>query len=261
MSTDGAAEATTSGATVTPSGTANTKGAWSQLTGSLTRDCQALLVMVNPASALIDGLVDIATGAAGSEQAFLHDIPAPRHGSSPMWYPYLFPVSLAGGVRVSARAQLSTASTSALAVILHGISEGFQSPSGLSRVATLGSIAATTSIGATLPSLGVNTKTAWTQIGTTVSACQALLVSLSTFAGASGAAPTVMFDIGIGAAGSEQPILTDVALGNTGAASVVIMTNLLLPIALPAGTRVSVRAQGGSTTVAMTVRANAFAIS
>lgn len=67
------------GVTVDPGGTANTKGAWTQITGSTPAALDALLIGIGPAGSLSRGtnmswLLDIGVGAAGSEQIVLANI-------------------------------------------------------------------------------------------------------------------------------------------------------------------------------------------
>ncbi len=96
-----------------------------------------------------------------------------------------------------------------------------------------------TSTGTSLLSGGsANTKGSWTQlIASTGSDACALLVGLNSWQASTG---EFAIDIGIGGAGSEQALIQN--LGFWGAVLLTTQT-LVVPISIPAGARVSARAQ------------------
>ncbi len=103
------------GTLVDPGGSANTKGAWSQLVASTAREIRALGLAVgrnagNQSLSDADFLVDIGVGAAGSERVIIPDWYA-FSGSSGDTYRSqgtpAFPVYIPAGSRVAARAQSS----------------------------------------------------------------------------------------------------------------------------------------------------------
>lgn len=107
----GANTADSGGTSVDPGGSANTKGAWSQLTAATPFDIQWLVVCItnqnNSATTTAIFAIDIGIGAGGSEVVVIPDLftvvdsgidtPEPQY--------YSFPVSIPAGSRVAARAQ------------------------------------------------------------------------------------------------------------------------------------------------------------
>ena len=110
VATYGADTATSGGTTVDPGATANTKGAYSEITASTSADIDTLVVAITgranaaPASALFT--MDVATGAAASESVVLPDLTFSSNSSADSWSPnvWYFPVEIASGTRIAARA-------------------------------------------------------------------------------------------------------------------------------------------------------------
>jgi hypothetical protein len=109
--------AVVSGVSVTASSTIHTKGAWSQLTASTPAGAGMLVLSVSGLS--VSGsetscLIDIATGASGSESPMVENIAvggAPTSGASQSVSTLIMlPVQIASGVRLSARCQALIAS-------------------------------------------------------------------------------------------------------------------------------------------------------
>ena len=123
--------ATSFGTTVDPGGTANTKGSYVALTSGTARDISAIAWMVDmngntPVGA--DMLLDIAIGAAGSEQIIVPNWNMKNAGSgstaaiSPV-YSGPIPVQIPAGTRIAARAQStdSSATSRKFGLTLYGI--------------------------------------------------------------------------------------------------------------------------------------------
>lgn len=112
------------GTTVTASGSTHTKGSYSQLIAATARDACGIMVLLNNvgvASTNARALVDIAIGAASSEQVLIPDLMA---GNAGAWNNamnggamYYFPIRIPAGVRLSARCQASTASDTVNVVV------------------------------------------------------------------------------------------------------------------------------------------------
>lgn len=109
----GANTADSGGTSVDPGGTAHTKGSYSEITASTTRRIRKLHIGVgnqgNNVRSYAEYLLDIAIGAASSEQVIIPDIPligaqneviASNVGTS-------FMVDIPAGTRIAARAQCS----------------------------------------------------------------------------------------------------------------------------------------------------------
>jgi len=113
-STTYGANTTDSGGTgVDPGTTANTKGSYAELSASTSDDIDWAMVVVgvrNANSGSSQWLIDIATGASSSESVVLSNLFANKHSAANEIYQQSlgpFPVSIASGTRLSARAQSS----------------------------------------------------------------------------------------------------------------------------------------------------------
>lgn len=115
------------GTTVTASGTTHTKGSYSQIIASTSRLSYGITIVIHNVGAASTNarmLVDIAIGAAASEQVIIPNLLA---GNASAWNAasnggtcYHFPIAIPSGVRISARCQASTASdTCNIIVWLH----------------------------------------------------------------------------------------------------------------------------------------------
>ena len=247
--TSGAATAASDGATVT-AGALNTKGSWAELAAATALAGDLLIVQPGACSAAADYLVDIGIGAAGSEQTIVSNLLICAGKGPGAWFgcPIVLPISIPAGTRLAARAQATTASAT-LTLIAHALARGWLDGAPLSRVATYG--AATADSGGTSidPGGSANTKGAWTQLASATSADhRALLLALGNQANTVRTAGSWLVDIGIGAAGSEQTIVSNLFIrGDSSNDCVSTAMTLPLPIAIPAGTRLAVRAQSDIT--------------
>ena len=102
---------------VDPGATANAEGAWVELTASATAAIRWLNVGIGHDAAALSAdthwLLDVGTGAAASEAVLLGNLPVygsnttEIHAPSALW----FPVDVAAGTRIAARAQCSSNAT------------------------------------------------------------------------------------------------------------------------------------------------------
>ena len=99
--------------------------------------------------------------------------------------------------------------------------------------------------GATVTAGALNTKGSWAELAAATALAGDLLIVQP---GACSAAADYLVDIGIGAAGSEQTIVSNLFIrGDSSNDCVSTAMTLPLPIAIPAGTRLAVRAQSDIT--------------
>lgn len=246
-STEGENTATTRGATVTAGGSAHTKGSYTQLVASSPFDAQGFLLNVyNNTRAYY--LLDVAVGAATSEQVILPNF----FHSFDFYQPsaVYFPIPIPAGSRVAVRNQSSTGSAVQYAEVTL-LSQGFLPGSSLGRVEAWGADTSD-SAGATVdPGAVAHTKGAYTQlIASTAFDVRAIVIDI----GATSiyrAGYYWLMDVALGAAASEQIILPDIMLAGTVAASLYgdILPKTIgpLPVHIPAGTRVAIRAQAFDT--------------
>ena len=112
--TYGASTADSGGTGVDPGGVAHTKGSYSELTASTTAPIRWLIVCVsnraNTAGATSAWLLDIAIGAAASEQVIIPNLQMVADSSFDMPMPsiFAFPVDIPTGTRIAARTQSDT---------------------------------------------------------------------------------------------------------------------------------------------------------
>lgn len=195
----GSTPSTSKGVTVTAPSSANTKAAWTTLVASTSQAATGIIVTItstNP-SANEAVLVDIGTGAAGSETVIAPNLPAggTGHTSVFMAHQYVLPRVIASGTRIAARYQ--TTRPSSFGVI--AVHVGIMYADGLidyGTIETLG-VSTGTSLGTSVdPGATANTKGSWVSLGTTGKAWRKLLVAATSQATAAGVNPySWMIDI------------------------------------------------------------------
>lgn len=115
---------TVTGFSIDPGTTANTKGAWTEITAGLTNDIQGFFLgfdcqshIGNSSSVGAPNLLDIGAGAAGSEVVLVPDIlvsKAPENYTAAIapTHTGLLHIPIAAGTRIAARSQSSNATAS-----------------------------------------------------------------------------------------------------------------------------------------------------
>lgn len=241
----GAATASSRGTSITANAAANTKGSYTQLIASTSHDDVGIYVMIDDLAAGIDYLIDVAIGGAGSEQIILPDLYAGGGtGSIAYGTQYWFPVHVPAGSRLSARCQASTGA-SVVRVSLLLASPGFMPPAPLSRVVALGANAADSGGTSIDPGGVANTKGSYTQIvaSTTIDIC-GIILALGNQLNTVRSSQSWLIDVAIGAAAAEQIVFSNIAANCSTSPDIVVpQTTVFLPICIPSGTRLAVRAQ------------------
>jgi hypothetical protein len=247
------------GQSVTPSATANTKGSYAQLLSGAgnTADAACVVLDLTNGSANTDYLVDLAIGAAGSEQIIATNLFMSGGGglAGNLVYSYILPIAIPTGTRIAARCQAGTASAASLHATLHVMAQGFLPSAPLQRLTAYGPNTADSGGVSVDPGGTANTKpSTWTEI--TSSTTNPMRMLYAAFGLAQNSAPstaTWLVDLGIGASGSEIGIGGSSA--TTGLVSlpfrVGVLTDFLwsplvvgpLAVSIPAGTRLAARAQ------------------
>lgn len=243
VTTYGAVLSASTGTTVAASATANTKGAWIQLTASTTAQASALMLHAK-CSASIQFLFDIGVGPSGSETVLIADIHCSRLGLT--GFEVAFPVRVPEGSRIAMRVASATASATVTA-LLYLISGGFDQPASRGLVRTYGATSGTS--GGTSVDAGAtaNTKGAWTEIVlSTTDAHRGLMVVFGNQGIVTGVSGLFLFDIGVGASGSEQIIAANVHVVATNSKALDPYATPVLPVSIPAGSRIAVRSQSNS---------------
>ena len=244
----GATAGTSSRATtLTAAGSINTKGSVVELVASTEFDANWLLVQTNeasgnPASYLLDILIGSST-----EQVIIPDLYIAAGHNPNGAPPYLFPIFIPKGSRLSARCQSSTASATldVSLTLISGTMIGNSQPP--SWVSAYGAVAS--SIGTNVdPGAVADTDSAWTQIVAATDRAHNWLVIAGRFGDiALGAATRWRLSIGIGAA-TEQALIPDLHFSADTIADSPFGGVVCLPVFIPAGSRLTARVRSSVTT-------------
>lgn len=230
--------------TVTASGTANTKGSYTQVFAATTFDSQQLVIQLDDitVSATNTGvLMDVAVGAGGSEQVIIANINFGAFGHGPV---FVAPMFIPAGSRVAVRIQSAVVSKAVIGRI------------NLVPASVLGDAAnwcetwgaqTATSAGTTMPTPGVaGTKTAYQAI-TSATTRQVKWITwsvgsiLTNIAAAKGG-----IDIAYGAAGAESLLVSNIRWEQLGT-EVIRAAMFVVPCCIPAGSRIAARWDSSST--------------
>ena len=240
----------TAGTLLTAHASADTKGAYAQLIAATSFDAvMAIVTLSNGSVASNVFLVDLAVGAAASEQiliADLHSAVASSANTTPATV--RFPVAIPAGSRLAARCQASTGGLTIRAhVLLLGGGFGQGVPGQI--VDTYGASAADSGGTSVDPGGVANTKGAYSEItAATTRPLRALVLGLGNQENAAMSGGRWLFDIAIGAAGSEQVVIPNIMAAADGGLDTIYEGMLgPYPINLPAGVRLAVRSQSGIT--------------
>jgi hypothetical protein len=241
--------ATNGGKGVSVTGGHNAYGAWTQLVASTAVDACWMCVRIWPTNnSSFRTFTSIGVGSSGNEIAIINDLYASSNTGGATFSEYWFPCSIPAGTSISAQScQSAGTDANNVLVILY---DGSFSQDGCAGVDSIGvtigsSIATDIDPGAT-----VNTKGAWTQLvaSATRDYC-GLIVSpgQNSTNNCSPTAPT-LFDIAVGGSGSEQVLISDVGGFSFGNGNFTNGSPSLMPAQIPAGTRISARAQSANNT-------------
>lgn len=232
---------------VTASASPNVKGSYSELIAVTAFEAHGIIITIQwnlATGGTFDALVDLAIGAGGSEQVICANLAHSTNNNHINQSHYYFPITIPAGSRLAARVQGSAGSivVQVGAMLLTG-GFGFEGPMGI--MTTYG--AATGDSGGVSVDAGgtINTKGAYAQIvAATTFPIRALIVHFGNQVNTTRATTYWLVDLAIGAAASEQVIIPNWPV--TGNANVDILeaqNTLLIPVFIPAGTRLAARSQ------------------
>jgi hypothetical protein len=245
----GAATGTSNGTNVTCNASANTKGNYAPLITSTAFPSSLMVLAFDTPSSARSYLVDIAIGAASSEQVLISNLLVSVPSSNPAWGAVgIFPLAIPAGTRIAARAQ-STTGSSQIRVSCHLFAGGFGIPPHGAIIDTYG-VDTTDSGGTSIdPGGSSHTKGSYVEItGATTRPHRYLAVLFGSQVNGVMTTGTWLFDIAIGGAGSEVVILNNLVVNATSQADGVHPAMYpLLPVNIPAGTRIAARAQSSIT--------------
>jgi len=246
VETAGAATGTSTGTTVTASGTANTKGSYAQLVASTARESAWLMVMLAGPGAAIDNLIDIAVGAAASEVVIASNLySGGGDGTANQGSYYMLPISVPVATRIAARSQSSTVSNALEVALLLGSGSWKHTPP-FGRLTTYGADTADSGGTQVDPGATAHTKGAYAQlVASSTNPVKALTLAIGNKLNSVRTNAVWLVDVAIGAAGSEQVIVSNIML-DCNASNDLVAPQVMGPIPvpeIPAGTRIAVRAQ------------------
>jgi hypothetical protein len=226
--------------TITASGTINTKGSWTQMVASAPFDVDSiLLTFEGPGTGQHAEMVDIGVGAGGSETVVVSNIFLQTFTAN-LFYGWVYiPFHCPAGTRIAMRSQSDVASTATywkMQMVKAGFFSGrtFQSP------VTYGATTASTS-GAVVTAGTSNAKGSYTQLTASTTAPIRLLMLCFGQGGVTVGPMDFGFDIAVGAGGSEVVVIPDISVWLTNTNGDILPSFLVLPVDIPAGTRLSAR--------------------
>lgn len=237
----------TSRPTTVTSGTSNSKNAsYTELISSTPWPAQGLLVQwLRDAGANVDGLFDIAIGAASSEQVIVANLGWWNVSDLTTGH-YYVPLKIPSGVRLSANSQQTAASAQDPKVQVTLIGGGPLGDGGFTRCTTYGANTADSGGTSIDPGGTANTKpSSFTEIvASTTNPIRQLLIFFGMQVNTARVTAAWNVDIAIGASSSEQVIIPDIFLWTALNLHQFFPAALgPIPCHIPAGTRISARAQ------------------
>ena len=236
---------------ITTSGTANTKGSYTEIIASTGFDASAFLWFTEGKITSESYLLDLALGAAGSEQVLVADFPSKsRSDTSFELFTSGFELPIPEGSRIAVRGQsVSASSTLDTSIILLG--QSFLASSPFGRIATYGADGTASKGTAIDPGGTADTKGSWVEI--TASSdfeIRQLLINFGNNDNFVLIAATWLVDLAVGAAGSEQIVIADMFLGSSAGLDLPTPPNCIFEAQIPAATRIAMRAQCSITNAA-----------
>lgn len=240
----GATAASTLGTTVTAAGSANTKGSYAQLIATTPFAATGIMLSVFRMSANNGRfLVDIAVGAGGSEVVIVADLSVGGTGSNGLYQNHVWiPLAVPAGVRLSARCQCSTASRT-IQVMAHLTGQGMMPGAPCQKARHYGADTSATRHTQVDPGATINTKGAYAQIvASTDMPCSWLFLDFGSFGGAT-TDLSWLADLAVGAAAAEVVVIPNLSFSCETAVDGAGAWWYAFPFSIPAGTRVSCRAQ------------------
>ena len=227
--------------TVTANSSAHTKGSWSELIASTSANASLLVLHVQDVSANSTNtatLLDLATGASGSESAIASDIAigSAQTTAGPVGVAVSIPLKISSGTRLSARIQsvVTGGKTASVQAFLFDVGDFATAPTSVDVIG-----------GNTANSEGISFSGAsGTWVEATASTSQAYRAVAIIPSAHSTVVSTIgpQFDLGVGASGSEVVFGVTTAAYNNGEAVQSSPPYLsLFGRSIPAGSRLAVR--------------------
>lgn len=250
----------TSGATSVTGGAANTKGAWAQLVASTTFSASGIVIEANQSSQQ-SLLFDIGIGASSSEVACISNVLLASNATNPnSIQPTWWPIQIPAGSRISARCQDNIGS-GAITMCAHLVGGAFDLPTQRCIVTTYGALTASSRGTLVDPTATPNTKGSWTQLtASTTYAIHGLMIGAGIKDTSAAVTFSTLADVGVGAGGSEVVLIPNyrVVINNTD--ELYPSFSPIYPVNIPAGSRLAMRSQSGSSSATQATRSVDFVL-
>ena len=238
----------TRGTVLTADSTANTKGAWVEISSSTPIDANGFWLNL---FGIFAGkfLIDIATGAESSEVVLIENIMFHGSGSSVsggVARSAYIPLAIPSGTRVAGRCQAATGS-STVDIVLTLADETSQSARPCARVTTYGADTSDSGGVAVDPGTPANTKVRTQIVASTTNDIELLLVAMTSQVTTANTIRFI-FDVETGAAASEVVLIPNNP-ANQGTATDTSAPAFYgpFPVNISAGTRISINMQASET--------------
>ena len=230
-----------------PNTTVNTKGNYVEFVSSTPFDSEGLLITFYSLTyGNVDNLFDIAMGAESSEVDIISNILTSQSLSYHLARRYEFPLKIKAGTRISGRSQGEYSGATNFRVSINLLRGSWSYARGFAVCDTYGANTADSGGVNIDPGGTANTKGSWTEIisSTTRDAKGFnLLVGNGSNFSRTGSAYYWNVDVGIGGSGSEQIIFSNWGMVCHGTSDALFpQTTPFIPVHIPAGSRLSVRA-------------------
>jgi hypothetical protein len=249
----GANTTSSTGIVFTANATPHAKGAWKTLTASTTYDINVIQLSLqeNSYDANAGNIsVDLAIGASTAEQVVIPDMlvintAGSNHGGGVTGV--TLPLNIPAGTRIAARCQAQTASET---IYLSGVgfSGSYSQSEGLAGYDSIGFISGSTQGSSVVPNASANVKGVYKEmIASTARDYAGIWATFDNLnlknTGIAGSLERFLIDFAIGADGSEQIIIPNLFVSHNNGYIFAPHHMAFIPVNIPAGTRISARAQ------------------
>jgi hypothetical protein len=226
----------------------NTKNTvFTELIASTTQDTAWLVVEMYVVTAAAACLVDICVGASTAETVLVPDLYTYNVVlNAHVLTPYVIPVNIPAGTRISVRCQ-SSVTVASLRISLQTIAPGAAGIGGLGRIEAAGVVSGSSSLTPVDAGAVLHTDVVAQLIASTGFDYKWVIAALSFDDNTTATGATWLVDLCTGAGGSETPFLSDI-LFTVGTVQDDGIAVLGLPVSIPAGTRLSARARSSNNT-------------
>jgi uncharacterized protein YbdZ (MbtH family) len=245
----GVSTGTSKGTTLTGSATPHTKGTYAQLIAATTYDTNAIFMSFAEGSYDANAgnvSVDLAVGASSFEKIVVPDyVLRNSAGISSIASGVTFPLNIPAGTRIAARAQSKTASQTCFVglVLFQG---SLDETEGLSGYDAIGFVSASTQGSSIVPNASANTKGVYTEmVASSAKDYAGLFGNFDSLNATANSPRSWLVDIAVGANGSEQIMIPNMFI-NRSNQYVIDPMMPFIPVNIPAGSRIAVRAQSST---------------